>query len=198
MSTHAGSASARPFAKRALSPWRLGIATVVAIAIAVGVVVIANNGSSSGTANASGLRTGVPRIMTVAQLRSFAARVSAPIYWVGPGHATTHLEVTTTSKGDVFIRYLTGAAVAGDPRAIFTTVGTYGLADAYKVVLHDGRLKGASSVTVPGGGIAVNGDRAPHSYYVAFPGQNYVAEVFNPSLRYARHLVQSGQLTRVP
>jgi hypothetical protein len=196
MSTHAGSASARPFAKRVLSPWRLGIATGVAIAIAVGVFVIADNGSSS--TNASGLRAGVPRIMTVAQLSSFAARASGPIYWVGPGHPTTHLEVTTTSKDDVFIRYLTGAAAAGDPRAIFTTVGTYGLADAYKVVLHDSRLKGATSVTVPGGGIAVNGDRAPHSYYVAFPGQNFVAEVFNPSLRYARRLVQSGQLTRVP
>jgi hypothetical protein len=200
MSTHAGSASSRPFAKRALTPWTIGAAAVVAVVIAVVAFVIANNGSSSSTspATASGLKVGVPQIVTVAQLRSFAARVSAPIYWVGPGHATTHLEVTTTTNGDVFVRYLPQSAAAGDPRPIFTTVGTYGLTDAYKVVLHDSLIKGATLVNVPGGGIAVNSTRAPDSYYVAFPRENFVAELFDPSPKYARRLVRSGFLRPVP
>jgi hypothetical protein len=102
--------------------------------------------------------------------------------------------VTTTSDGNVFVRYLTGTAIAGDPRPIFTTIGTYGLTNAFKVVSADGRLKGAALVPVPGGGIAESSKRAPNSYYVAFPGSNFVTEVFDPSPAYARHLVVSGKL----
>lgn len=199
MSTHASPAAERHFARRWFTPWRAGIAAVVAVAavVAIFLVVNGNNNGSSGSGIAGGLKAGVPRIMSVAQLRAFAADASGPVYWLRPGRSTARLEVTATSNGDVFIRYLTGTAQAGDPQPIFTSVGTYGLTNAYKVVLGDSRLKGASLVAAPGGGIGVHTSRAPDSYYVAFPGQNFVAEVFNPSPQAARRLVASGRLAPI-
>jgi hypothetical protein len=168
--------------------------------IGAGVVAyVIANGSSGGAASASGIpKVGVPQILSVAQVESFASRASGPIYWVGPGHPSTHLEVTTTSAGDVFVRYLTGSATAGDPRPAFTTIGTYGLANAYNIVRADGRAKGASEISVPNGGIATTSRKAPGSYYVAFPNSKFVTEVYDPSPANAHRLVISGQVTPIP
>src|ERR1700722_8212949 len=200
MSTSTGSARARPLAKRMLSPWTAAIIAGLALGGGIAAYVISNNNSSGGgstPAAVGGVRVGVPQILSPAALRSFAAAASGPIYWVGPGHRTTHLEGTATSAGNVFVRYLTGSAVAGDPRPAFTTIGTYGLTDAFKVVKADGKAKGATKLHLPGGGIAESTAKAPDSYYVAFPGSNFVAEVYDPSPAYARQLVLSGKLVPI-
>jgi hypothetical protein len=46
-----------------------------------------------------------PTAATLADLRTLAQRVGHPIYWAGPKPGYTY-ELSTTSNGSVFIRYL--------------------------------------------------------------------------------------------
>jgi hypothetical protein len=193
---------------RPSSSRRVVVLAVVLILAAAVVVFLAtsSNGSSNGSnrVTAAGsldnglLKIGVPKILSTAQLRAFAATASGPIYWAGPAGRATRLEVTVVRHGDVFVRYLPGTAPVGDPHAGFTTVGTYGVANAYQVVSHDGNAKGATRLRIPAGGIAINTARAPHSFYVAFPGQNFAAEVYAASTAHARRLAVSGRIAPVP
>jgi hypothetical protein len=191
------------------SPSRRLIMLAVVATLAVAAVILLatrSNNASNGTGRVAAadsvdnglLKIGVPRILSTSPLRAFAATATGPIYWAGPAGPATRLEVTVVRRGDVFIRYLTGTAPLGDPHPSFTTIGTYGVADAYRVVNNDSNAKGATRLRIPGRGIAINTTRAPHSFYVAFPGQNYAAEIYATTTTHARRLVLSGRITRVP
>jgi hypothetical protein len=187
---------------------RLIVLAVVATLAAAAVILLAttsNNAGNTPSRNAAPdsvdnglLKIGVPRILSTAQLRAFAATASGPIYWAGPAGPATRLEVTVVRHGDVFIRYLTGTAAVGDPHPSFTTIGTYGVANAYRVVNNDGNAKAATRLRIPDGGIAINTARAPHSFYIAFPGQNYAAEIYATTTTHARRLALSGRIAPVP
>ena len=65
------------------------------------------------------------RIVTIAALQSLADARGRPVYWAGerPG---TSLEYTQTTDGNVYVRYLTGSAKAGDKgRATSSSRRTY-------------------------------------------------------------------------
>jgi hypothetical protein len=144
-----------------------------------------------------GASVGGPKILPTSQVVSFARMAAGPIYWAGPPGPGSELEVTDTGTGTVFIRYLFGGAAAGDPRAIFTTVRTYRLMHAYRVVYADGAATGARRVNVPGGGIAVMSTKARDIYYVAFRHENYIAELYAESPAHALRLLLSGAVRPV-
>jgi hypothetical protein len=175
------------------------LAAVVILAIAGGVYALtrSSDNNASTPQSLAGVKVGVPQVVSPAKLMSFARAASGPIYWAGAPGAATSIELTDTTSGNVYIRYLTGAAAAGDPRPAFTTIGTYGLTNAYGVVYADGKAKGATRVHVPGGGIAVTTLKAPDSVYVAFPHTNYVAEVYATSPVHALRIVLSGKILPV-
>ena len=139
---------------------------------------------------------GEPEVVSVDRLRSFAADRDAPVYWAGeiPDRS---LELTRTGRGDVYVRYLTEDAEAGDERAVFTTVGTYPQPDAYAYLTRTGRRDGYARTQAPARGIAVWDVERPTSVYVTYPGANYVVEVYDPNERTARGLVLSGEVEPV-
>jgi hypothetical protein len=207
MSTGTDSGHMWPLTRPSPSRRVVVLAVFLMLAAAAAVLLLTRgNGSSNGPNRVTAansvdnglLKIGVPQILSTAQLRAFAATASGPIYWAGPAGPATRLEVTVVRHGDVFVRYLPGTAPVGDPHAGFTTVGTYGVANAYRVVRNDGNAKGATRLRIPGGGIAINTARAPHSFYVAFPGQNFAAEVYAASTAHARRLAVSGRIAPVP
>ena len=82
-----------------------------------------------------------PTAATRADLQTFAQRVGHPIYWAGPKPGYTY-ELSTTSNGGVFIRYLPAGAKVGDPRADFLTVATYPFPGAFAAVTKDRHGRG--------------------------------------------------------
>ena len=106
------------------------------------------------------------------------------------------VELTMTSQGGYLVRYLSRGAAAGDatPRP---TVGTYPVKDALAAVERLALTPGASTIDLPGGGLAVLNPRFPKSVYLAFPDSDFQVEVFAPSLAHARALVKSGKVTAV-
>ena len=130
------------------------------------------------------------------ELKAFAGSVSHPVYWAGPQEGFTY-ELTRTSNGLVYVRYLPEGTEVGDTRSRFLTVGTYPRAGAYAELQRAANAKGAVSLKVGGDGLAVFSQARPTSVYLGYPDAKYQVEVFHPSPDEARRLALSGQVVPV-
>jgi hypothetical protein len=129
------------------------------------------------------------------QLRDFAKSASTPIYWAGPRAGNTY-ELTRTTDGRVYVRYLPEGVKIGDPRPQFLTVGTYPRPTGFAELKRASKAPGATSRKLANGGIAVF-SRGSSSVYFGYPNGKYQVEVYTPSAGSARNLVMSGQVVPV-
>jgi hypothetical protein len=129
------------------------------------------------------------------ELRDFARTATNPIYWAGPRAGDTY-ELTRTADGRVYVRYLPEGVEVGDPRPQFLTVGTYRRPNAFTELQRAAKAPGASSRTLPKGGLAVF-SKGSSSVYFGYPDGKYQVEVYAPSAGSARNLVLSGQVVPV-
>lgn len=130
------------------------------------------------------------------ELRSFAESASHPVYWAGPKDGFTY-ELTRTTDGRVYVRYLPEGTQVGDPRARFLTIGTYPRAGAWAELKRAARAEGAVSLKLERGGLAVFSDARPTSVYFGYPDAKYQVEVFHPSATEARRLALAAQVVPV-
>jgi hypothetical protein len=137
-----------------------------------------------------------PAVVSAEQLATLAT-AKRPIYWAGQQPAARTYELRQTGEGGYLLRYLSKGAEIGvtAPRL---TVGTYPFKGALAAVKRLGRVSGAKTIKLSGGGVAVLSPRFPKSVYVAYPGTDVEIEVFAPSLPRARQIVTSGQIVPVP
>ena len=181
------------------TPWRLvGIVLLVVVALAVAGVLIARH--TGGKSNASTTTTTTatvtpfgPLAVTPATLHGFAAALGRPIYWKGPVQGYTY-ELTETTTGNVFVRYLPPGVRVGDKRAAFDVVGTYPYANALaalKAVPH------AQIDHLADGGVVVSTTADPKSVHIAYPGVDYQIEVYDPIPGRARETALSGRVRQI-
>jgi hypothetical protein len=137
-----------------------------------------------------------PVAVSAKSLAKVATAAQRPIYWAGPQPNQTY-ELTRTSQGAFLLRYLEPGAALGAATP-HLTVGTYPVKNALAAVRRLSLAKGASTINLAGGGLAVLNPHFPKSVYLAYPGSNYEVEVFDPSLAHARQLVTSGRILAVP
>jgi hypothetical protein len=182
-----------------LTGWRLvGIALLIVVLLAVAGVLIARavGGKSSPSATTSTTTAATPIGpvgMSSAALLAFAQGLGRPIYWIGPFTGFTY-ELTRTSSGNVFVRYLPRGVRVGDKRAAFTVVGTYpypGALAALKAVPN------SKAVALAGGGVLVSTTADPRSVHLAYPGVDYQIEVYDPVAGRARVIALSGRVRPV-
>ena len=114
----------------------------------------------------------------------------------GPRQNRTY-ELTRTSNGRIFIRYLPPDAEVGNRSARYTIVGTYPVENALEVLQKLSTQPGEKSAPAPGGGLAVYSTSSPGNVYVAYPGSDVQIEVFDPSAKRALRLVTSGRVAPV-
>ncbi len=180
---------------------QLRIGAVVAIALAIAFVVWlivrgGGGGSSATITNATTLPQVGPTAVSVTQLGTFRDKAGHPIYWAGPIPGT-HYELTQTSKGSIYVRYLPQGVPIGT-NARHTLVGSYPVDNASKVLQGLAKEDGEISFPAPGSGIAVYSKSSPTNVYLAYPDSNVQIEVFDPSPARARGLITSGQIAPVP
>ncbi|MDQ2911372.1 MAG: hypothetical protein M3R39_10235 [Actinomycetota bacterium] len=187
------------------SPWarrpdvRVGAVVAVAIAVAFVVWLLVRGGDSNTAATTPSTTTGQatgPVETTTAKLRALSVELGHPIYWAGPLPKRTY-ELTHTTDGRIFIRYLPRGVPVGIRQAAFTIVGTYPVDNAYKVLRALAKKAGESSLAAPVGGFAVYSTAQPANVYLAYPGSNLQIEVYDPSPTRARGLITSGQVEPV-
>jgi hypothetical protein len=171
-----------------VNPLRVGLAIAAAVIIGVVVWLVAGkNGSDSSTASAT------PSSASQVELTKLATTLQHPIYWAGPKAGYTY-ELTKTSKGNVFVRYLPPGVKVGDSRADFVTVGTYPQTNPMRSISSALSRKGTTRFTAPSGGVAVQDGAHPTSVYLAYPHSSLLLEVFAPSPAAARAVVKSGAI----
>ena len=113
------------------------------------------------------------------ELKALADSVSHPVYWAGPKEGYTY-ELTRTTNGLVYVRYLPEGTDVGDPRSQFLTVGTYPRAGAFAELQRAAKAKGAVSLKVGDDGLAVFSQSRPTSVYLGYPDAKYQVEVSTP------------------
>jgi hypothetical protein len=179
---------------------RLRIGAVIALGAAVAFVVWLlvrdgdDNGSSANTTATVQQNIVVPA--TAQSLRTLASSVGHPIYWAGPRRGLKY-ELTQTTDGRIYIRYLPRDVAVGDRRGGYLIVATYPVQNAFKAVQTAARENGAHKITLTSGGLAVYNDSSPSNVYFALPGSNYQIEVYDPNAATARGLVTSGRITPI-
>jgi hypothetical protein len=172
---------------------RLGaIVAVIAGLALIGWFVL---GSSDDDSDA-GAPVGNSREVSVEELQEIAAGRDRPVFWAGPQSGATY-EFTETQDGSVYVRYLTGDSEVGDPSPDFLTVATYPLANGYARVVAAAEEEGARAEELPNQGLALVEEDRPSSVYVAYRGEPYQVEVYDPSPDRAVELVTSGAVQPV-
>ncbi len=183
-----------------LSSVRIGAVVAIAVAAAFVIWLVVrgdDDSSSTNTTDTSATARPIgPVASTPAALRALSTSSKQPIYWVGPRPGQTY-ELTRTSGGRVYVRYLPAGTKVGNRRADYTIVGTYPTENALKVLKDLAKQPNEKSVAAPGGGVAVYSTASPTNVYVAFPGTDVQIEVFDPSAQEARRLVTTGRVAPV-
>jgi hypothetical protein len=136
------------------------------------------------------------RALSPAQLKSLASDVGHPIYWAGTEPKTTY-EVTKTSEGRIYVRYLPPGVKVGDARPDYLTVGTYPQTGALAKLKAAAAKTHAETIDLAGGGFASIDKSKPTSVYVAYPKVNLQIEAYDPKPARVRALVTSGRLAPV-
>jgi len=150
---------------------------------------------ASPAATTAGTISTKPTAASLAGLEAFARRAGHPVYWAGPKAGFTY-ELSTTSDGRVFVRYLPAGVKPGDSRPLYTTVATYPFVGAYGALLRTATR--ATTIKLAHGGIGVVDAGYPKSIHLAFPGSDFQIEVYDPSPSAGRKLVASGAIAPVP
>jgi hypothetical protein len=170
---------------------RLRAGAILAVAVAVGLIVWLVFIRSDDNGGAPGGGTAATPA-SVQDLKALRDSVGHPVYWAGQKHGYTY-ELTHTSDGKVYVRYLPPGVQVNDTRPDFLTVGTYPYPHAFATVQKYAAHASFSS-TIPHGGRAYSRPRLPRSVYFAFPGEPFLYEVYDPSPARARQLVTSGRV----
>ena len=133
--------------------------------------------------------------VTAAELLVFARALGHPVYWLGP-RAGTSYELTQTSNGQAYVRYLPQGVQPGASQP-YLTVATYPASGALAAIQTLAKQPHAVTYQIAGGGLGVQEASSPKSVHVAFPGSDYQIEVFDTDARALRAIISAGQLREV-
>jgi hypothetical protein len=167
------------------------VVAVLLIGASIGVWLLVR-GDDSGKAP----RRAAARAASIRELDVLSSSIRHPVYWAGPRPRFTY-ELTRTSDGRIYVRYLPPGVSPGDPKASYLSVGTYPQQHAFATLRATAKAQKVSTIPLAGGGLAFQDRNRPTSVYVAYPGSAYQVEVFDPSASRARELVASGQIKQV-
>ena len=184
-------AASGPAGRRRRSPWLLAGVLVAIAAIAAVTVLLLTGGDDEPAA-------GEPHVVTTGELSSFAKGAGRPVYWAGAPAAGFKLELTEAKGDQVYVRYLSNDAKAGDPRAAFTTIATYPVQGAYDKLGDSADNPGAVDGKGASGARTLYYKKAPSNVYVALPGSDYLIEVFATEPSAALQIASSQSLVQVP
>jgi len=182
----------RSSAHRRPAPLALLLVAIAVVAAIVILLIVHERGTSS----ASLPTNGSPAVVSQAQLERLAASSSQPVYWAGPKSGYSY-ELTQTSSGRIFVRYLPSEVRPGDPRPDFLVVGTYTQPGSFADLQRAAKQPGALSLKIDNGGLVVFSSSKPTSVYLSYPGAKYQVEVYSPSGNTARTLVLAGKIKPV-
>jgi hypothetical protein len=133
---------------------------------------------------------------SVELLRALPAAEGHPVYWAGESSGMTY-ELSRTTNGNIFIRYLPQGVEIGVPTPDYLTVGTYPFKNAIDALKRLSTRQGAVTRQLKGGGLAVATTADAQNVYFAYPGENVQVEVYHPTPGEALRLISSEAIVPV-
>ena len=133
-----------------------------------------------------------PVALSARALRSVAQDLHKRIYWAGRQARHTY-ELTRTSNGYIYVRYLPAGVKAGSTGR-YLTIATYPFRGAFQALKQFAHGK---QFSIPGGGIGFVKPGQPTNVYLAWPRVNFQVEVYSPTAHQARTIAKSGRVTAV-
>jgi hypothetical protein len=177
---------------------RLG--AVIAVAAAAGfliwLVAIHDSGSSEPTPAAPSGKSIGPVATTESDLSGLAAKLDQPIYWAG-SQPNPKLELTRTTTGEIYVRYLPPDEKIGEREKGYLTVATFPLDNAYDALKAVSQKPGEVVKQAPNHGLVVTKERSPTNVYIAYPGQGFQIEVYDPDPKRALSVATSGAVRSI-
>lgn len=170
----------------------LSLVALLVVAVILFAVMLLTRGHSGKTTLPP---VGTPAGVSESQLEALAAQSNQPIYWAGPRPGA--YELTRTTDGRTYIRYLPSTDKVGDRTPSYLTVGTYPTKQAFSAVKRAAARQGGVSVKIEHGGLLVFNADSPKSVYFSYPKSGYQVEVYDPSPQQARTLVLGGKITPI-
>lgn len=167
----------------------LGLACLAAASVVVSLLLRSDEPTAAATV------AGSPTLVSQAQLEALPDAVGHPVYWAGPKDGFSY-ELTRTSTGRIFVRYLPKGVAAGDARPDFLVVGTYSRPGSFAALRRAAGKSSSVSAKLPNHGLMVFASNKPKSVHFGYPGAGYQIEVFSPTDA-ARRLVQSGTIVPI-
>jgi hypothetical protein len=170
---------------------RILLLLVVVLLVVVGISLFSDDDDIS-------LAAGEPEIVSVSQLSDFAAESETPIYWLGERDDTRY-ELTETSDGRLYVRYLDAETNAGDERADFIAVATYPEENAVAALRRaaDNR-EGAELGRTDDNAVLLIDPSSPKNAHLAYNGADLQIEVYSPVPGEALRLASKGEVQPVP
>jgi hypothetical protein len=175
----------------------LGLAAILAVVLAAGIVillVVRNSGNSSSRSNTTATTKKSLELISRQELAKLGKAIGSPIYWAGPRSGVRY-ELTQTSDGRYFVRYLPVGVPAGSAKR-YPFVATFPIANAYAATSRAASRSTSVRVGVPGG-VGFYGRSSPTNVYMAMRGSDRQVEVYDPDPARARQLVEQGRVERV-
>jgi hypothetical protein len=169
---------------------------VVALAAIVLLVIVftGDDGNDNETASAPD----GPVIVEQDDLSAEADRLGHPIYWAGEREDKQY-ELSESSAGRVYVRYLDEDTEAGVRSAQFLTVATYPLEDPVAGLrIAAKQSKKAALARSKDGALVLIDPASPGSVRLAYPGSDQQIEVYSPDPREAIKLATDGDVQPVP
>ena len=176
--------------RRQINALPLSLVVLLVVALILFGILLLLRGHSAGKTTLPPV--GTPAGVSESQLKALASQSNHPIYWAGPTHGT--YELTRTSDGRIYIRYLPSSDKVGDRTPNYLTVGTYPTKQAFSAIQRAAARQGGVSARIDNGGLLVFNNNTPKSVYFSYPKSGYQVEVYDPSPLQARALVLGGSI----
>lgn len=171
---------------------RIGIAALIALVVIV-VVIVNLSGGSDNSSSSTG-ESSTREALSESELISQAGGLEHAVFWVGSRPGTESYELTTAGGGNIYIRYLSDGAKAGDPRPDFLTIGTYPVPNAKEALHKAQKTHTGYNLTSHEGYETLEGKSGTDAYVVFDDQPELQIEIFSPNPGEAAELATSGAL----
>jgi hypothetical protein len=170
--------------------FRILVVLVVVLLVVLGISLLNDDDVS--------LTVGEPEIVTASQLSDFAADADSPMYWLGERDDAKY-ELTETSSGRLYVRYLEPDTEAGDERADFLAVATYPEDDGVAALERAAANRdGAELGRTDDDAVLLIDPASPNNAHLAYRGADLQIEVYSPVPGEALRLASKGEVQPVP
>jgi hypothetical protein len=171
---------------------RLVAAAVVSLIIGIllGALIFGGDGDEDVIAASEPSAT---QLVTPEDLTKEAQSLGRPIYWAGP-QGDFDIELQRTAEGNTSVRYIPAGEEADSAGGDFLTVVTYPYPDAHEALTQQAASGEVFSRDLPGGGLTISQPGQPTNAYLAYEGEDYQVEVYDPRPGRALKLVLDGSV----